>query len=65
MAHFKQHAIFRLLKAWQEVFDQLAFVSTIIMDLSKAYECLPYDLLIAKFEAFSLGMATFSLQKIV
>ena len=63
MAHFKQHGIFRLLKAWQKEFDQLGFVSTIIMDLSKAYEWLPHDLLIAKFEEFSLGMATFSLQK--
>ena len=25
------------------------------MDLSKTYECLPHDLMIAKFEAYGIG----------
>ena len=31
------------------------------MDLSKAYDCLPHNLLIAKLEAYSLDTASLSL----
>ena len=54
-AHFTQHALFRLLQEWQNELDKSGFVGTILMDLSKAYDCLPHDLLIAKFEAYGIG----------
>ena len=30
------------------------FIGTMLMDLSKAYDCLPHDLIIAKFEAYDV-----------
>ena len=54
-AHSMQHALFRLIQSWQKELDESGFVGTILMDLSKAYDCLPHDLMAAKLEAYSLA----------
>ena len=36
--HSSQHALFKLLQAWQEELDKSGFVGAILMDLSKAYD---------------------------
>ena len=60
-AHSAQHALFRLLQEWQSELDKSGFVGTILMDFSKAYDCLPHDLLIAKFEAYGIGKSGLNL----
>ena len=57
--HSTQHAILRLLHLWQRALDDSNIVGTVLMDLSKAYDCLPPDLLIAKLAAY--GVNHFSL----
>ena len=50
-----QHTLFRILQKYQKEFDSGRFIGTILMDLSKAYDCLHHDLSIRKLEAYGLG----------
>ena len=59
--HSTQHALFKLLHVWQEELDKFGFVGTILMDLSKPYDCLPHDLLVAKFEAYGIDQTGLNL----
>ena len=43
-----------LLKNWQNARDHNQKVGTLLMDLSKAYDTLPHDLLIAKLAAYGV-----------
>ena len=49
--HSTQHALLNLLKNWQKNLDKSGVIGTVPMDLSKAYDCLPHDLPIAKLAA--------------
>ena len=60
-AHSIQHALFKLLQQWQNELDNSGLVGTILMDLSKACDCLPHDVIIAKFEAYGLSKSSLSL----
>ena len=60
-SHSTQHALSRLLQKWQKELDSKGFICTILTDLSKAYDCLPHDLLIAKLEAYGLGNGSLNL----
>ena len=53
--HSTQHALLRLLNHWQRALDDSNIVGTVLMDLSKAYDCLPHDLIIAKLAAYGIG----------
>ena len=50
-----QHVLLRLIEQWRACLDDNKVVGGILMDLSKAFDCLPRDLLIAKLEAYELG----------
>ena len=50
--HSTQHALFKLLHSWQKELDYGGFVRTILMDLSKAYDCISLELLVAKLECY-------------
>ena len=46
-----QYAMFRVFEIWEKCLDMSGTIGPILMDLSKAYDCISYDLLIAKIEA--------------
>ena len=49
-----QHALSNLLFNWQNCLGKSGVVSTIPMDLSKAFDCLPHDLIITKLLPYGL-----------
>ena len=56
-----QHALIRLLEKWRRCLNRSGLVGTILMDLSKACDCLPHDLLIAKLAVHGLDISSLSL----
>ena len=49
-----QHVLIGLLEEWRENIDNNYTVGGVLMDLSKAFNCVPHDLLIAKLSAHGL-----------
>ena len=56
-----QHALFRAIESWKRCLDSIGIVGTIRMDLSKAYACIPHDLLITKLEAYGFDTCALKL----
>ncbi len=49
------HILIRLVESWKEALENDRFVGTILMDLSKAFDCIPHGLLICKLHAYGLS----------
>ena len=47
-----QHVLIRLVEEWKKHLDNNEVVGGVSMDLSKAFDCIPQDLLIAKLSAY-------------
>ena len=58
-SHSTQHALLNLLKNWQKTLDKSGVIG--LMNLSKAYDCLPHDLLIDKVAAYGFEDSATSL----
>ena len=50
-----QHVLMRLLEEWKGNLDQDNLVGAILMDLSKAFDCIDHGLLIAKLDAYGFS----------
>ena len=56
-----QYALLNMIRQWQNHLSDSGKVGAILMDLSKAFDCLPHDLLIAKLTAYGFGYKTLKL----
>ena len=51
-----QYTLLEMIKNWKNCLDNSGVIGTILMDLSKAFDCLSHELLIAKMEAYGFGI---------
>ncbi|XP_065678941.1 uncharacterized protein LOC136093681 [Hydra vulgaris] len=54
-------SLFNLVNKWQECLNKVGIVGAMLMDLSKAYDLIPHDLLIAKLEGYRFSYDSFKL----
>jgi hypothetical protein len=45
----------RLLEKWKKALDENKIVGTLLMDLSKAFDCIPHSLLVSKLHAYGVS----------
>ena len=50
-----QHVILNLTEYWRKALDDNKYISTIAMDLSRAFDCMPHGLLVAKLHAYGVS----------
>ena len=49
-----QSTLLRIIEDWKQALDENKYVAAILMDLSKAFDCLPHDLLFLKLKAYGV-----------
>ena len=49
-----QHCLLKLLEQWKESVDQVFVFGALLTDLSKAFDCLYYELLVVKLTAYGM-----------
>ena len=50
-----QHVMLQFTEYWRRAVDENKYVGTIAMDLSKAFDCMPHGLLLAKLHSYRLS----------
>jgi hypothetical protein len=57
--HACQTTLLRLLEDWRNALDQNQYAAAVLMDLSKAFDCLPHDILLDKLSAYGMSCMKF------
>ena len=50
-----QHVLIKRIEEWTENLDKNFFVGAVLTNLSKAFDCIPHDLLIVKVSVYGLS----------
>ena len=59
--HGAQHCLLVMIEMWRKALDERKVAGAILTDLSKAFDCLSHDLLIAKLEAYGFDKSALNL----
>jgi hypothetical protein len=53
----------KIVEDWKRALDDNKYIAAISMDLSKAFDCIPHNLLLLKLEAYGLTKQSLNLLK--
>jgi hypothetical protein len=56
--------LLRLLEDWREALDKNYYIASVLMELSKAFDCLPHAILLDKLSAYGVS-APVSIDKFI
>ena len=62
-SHGTQNSLVMMLEKWKRALDKGEYVSALFMDLSKAFDTINHDLLIAKLKAYGFSKEALKLMK--
>ena len=60
-----EHVLIRLLEDWRNKLGNNTVLGTVLTDLSKAFGCIPHDLLVAKLDEYGFNRDTESLHLLI
>ena len=60
-----QHYLLLMLEIWKETTDNNKAFGALLTDLSKAFDCLNHDLLIAKLHAYGIDIDSLNILQII
>ena len=60
-AHGTQHSLITMLEKWKSVLDKGDYICCLFMDLSKAFDTINYDLLLAKLKVYGFSNKSLAL----
>ena len=55
-SYSSNHVLLKLIEEWKKSLDHKNIIGAALMELSKAFDCISHDLLIAKLQAYGLSM---------
>jgi hypothetical protein len=56
-----QATLLKIIEDWKKALDQNKCVAAILIDLSKAFDCLPHDLLLLKLKSYGVAPSSLNL----